>query len=114
MSQVTKFNVGDKPPADPWSRDLEKELDRYTSKVTQLLNKGLNLADNFDGYIGSFTTDATPGVSTTLTHGLKRVPTALIVLEQDKAGSIFKVSKSATAYVVASDVASLTATVIII
>lgn len=114
MSQLTKFNVGEKQPDTPWGMSLEKELDRYFTKLNQIINKGLTFADNFDGYIGEITTDATPGNSTAITHGLKRTPTGIIVLEQNKAGSIYKVSKSATQYVIASDVASMTATVLVI
>lgn len=114
MSQLGKYIVGDRAPEDQWGKDLERELDKTFSALVKIINKGLTLADNFDAYIGDITTDAVPGNPTTITHGLKRTPAALWVIEQDKAGSIFKVSKSATTYVVASDASSMAATIIII
>lgn len=115
MPTLPNFRVGDAAPEDDFSKDLEKNLDSFLTLVRTILNGGLRFADNFDCHIETITTSATPGVETAITHGLKRTPTGCFALEKDKAAHIYKGAsgKSETTYNVASDVASVTATLII-
>lgn len=103
-------------PESHQQRDAEQNLDRLFVKLRMMLNNGLNFKENFNCYVTTITTNATPGVETTIAHGLKRIPAGFIILETDKAGHIFtgSTAKSATNYYVRSDVASVTATLVII
>lgn len=114
MSKLDSFVFGQPPPTDPAFKDLEDNLDKYFVKLKTILNAGLNFTDNFNCYIITLTTNATPGAPTVITHSLKRIPVGCLVIEQDKAGSIFKTAKDSSTYTIASDVASMTATLIIL
>lgn len=115
MSQLPRFSTGDNAPATHYEKDLERSLDKQFEKIGEILNKGLRFADNFDAYIGALTTNATPGVETAIAHGLKRVPSGFLVIQKDKAAHIYNGSTAWTAdnIYVRSDVASVTATLII-
>lgn len=115
MTQLDRFQVPDDPPKDEHVKTLEISLDKIFTVIRQILNNGLRFSENFDSAITTLTTSATPGTETAIAHGLKRIPTGCIVLEQTKAGHLYRGAsgKDATNYYVASDVASLTVRVII-
>ncbi len=115
MSQLEPFTVGDVPPESEHGKNLEQSLDRSFQRLREILNKGLNFTDNFECHVSTITTNATPGVETAITHGLKRVPVGAFALEKDKAAHIYTgaTAKDATTYYVRSDVASVTATIIV-
>ena len=111
---LPKFQASTNAPANPYEKDLEQSLDKIFAVLVEILNGGLKFTDNFNSYITTITTDATPGNSSAITHGLKRIPSGLIILERiNKAGDIYLVSKDATTYTLASDVASLNAKIMI-
>lgn len=112
--KLDRFLPTAEPPGTPYEKDLDKYLEKIFAQLGSLLNQGLNFADNFDCYVTTVTTSATPGTPTDITHGLKRSPVGCLVLEKDKAAHIYKTSKSSTLYSVASDIASVTATLIIL
>ncbi len=112
--KIGRFLTGGAQPENAFEKDLEKGLDKIFSEILDALNGGLGFSDNFSCFVTTITTDATPGNTTSISHGLKRVPIGCLVIEQNKAGSVFLSSKSATNYIVKSDVASVTATVVIL
>jgi hypothetical protein len=116
MTQIEKIDIGKATPETDFDKNLEKAFLRNIEQLTEILNKGIRFEDNFSAYITTFTTSGTPGVETAITHGLKRIPSGFVVLEKDKAAHIYKGAsgKSATTYYVASDVASVTVTVMIV
>ena len=117
MSVMPRFVPStDHPPQDDFSRDLERGLDSIFSKLADILNGGLLLADNFDGFLTTITTDATPGVESAIAHGLKRVPSGYLVLKRDQAGILYDGSTAwdSTNIYVRSNVASLTVTLFIL
>lgn len=113
--QLERLDLGKATPESTFDKNVEKSFLRLMDVLTVLLNGGLKFSDNFEVYTTTITTNVTPGVETAITHTLKRVPVGYIVAEQDKAGSIYlgTTAKSATNYYVASDVASVTATLLI-
>lgn len=113
--KLDPFRTPSHEPQDPFSKDLDKGLDDFLGQVRDLLNGGIKFADNFSATIATFTTDATPGVETAIAHTLKRTPTGFLVLAKDKAAHLFDGAsgKDASNYYVRSDVASVTATVLI-
>lgn len=115
MSQLNPLNLGTAPPDTDYTKNLEKTLDEAFQRLREILNKGLLFADNFDAYIATITTDATPGLETAITHGLKRVPSGYLVMSRDKAAIIYDGASAwtATTLYIRSDVASVTAKVIV-
>lgn len=115
MTQLERLQVPDDPPKDEHVKTLEISLDKLFTQLRSILNNGLRFTENFDSAITTLTTNATPGVETAVAHGLKRIPLGCIVLEQTKAGHLYRGAsgKDATNYYVASDVASLTVRIII-
>ena len=112
--KLDRFQSPSTPPSNGFEKDLERALDKVFTRAFDILNVGILFADNFDAYITTITTDATPGNSTAIPHGLKRIPSGLIILERlNKGGDIYLVSKDATTYTLASDVASLNAKIMI-
>lgn len=110
--QLETLDIGQEKPQNNFEQTLEKSYTKLIEKLTQILNGGLKFSDNFDCLIKTITTNATPGVTTAITHGLKRIPFG-IVMEKDKAAHVYLASKDANTYNVASDVASVTVTLLI-
>lgn len=111
---LTPFQAPGNNPENQFDKDLEQTLDKIFSKIRDILNNGLNFSDNFECHVETITTDATPGNSTVITHNLKRTPVGCLVLEKDKAAHIYKSASTTTTYTVKSDVASVTATLVIL
>ena len=115
-NQLEGFIFPEKAPDDLSVKILEQNLDKFFSALRAIINNGLTFTDNFNCHIEIITTNATPGVETAVTHGLKRIPVGLIILERlNKGGDIYLggSGKDATTYNLASDVASLNAKIMI-
>jgi len=95
--------------------DLTDRLIRYTSKVGDILNKGIRATDNWDAYIVTVTLVAAD-VEQAVAHTLKRVPTGFMVLSTDKAAQIYNggTAWTATNIYIRSNVANTTAKVVLI
>ena len=116
MSQLEPLRFPAAAPDEPgYQQGLERVIDDHMKKIREILNKGLLFADNFDAYIATVLTDATQGVETAITHGLKRTPTGFLVFEKDKAAHVYtgSTAKNATTYYIRSDIASVTVTLMI-
>ena len=116
MTQLASVRPSTAKPTNEFESDLERSLDILVSALREILNKGISIDDNLDAFRTTITTSATPGVETAIAHGLKRRPIGCLVLEKDKAGQIFlgTSGKDAERYYVQSDVASVTATLLIL
>jgi len=69
--------------------------------------------ENIHGEFQQFTTSATPDAENTVSHTLGSVPVGCLVLGQDKAGSLYQLSDTGTAWTSSNlylkcDVASVT------
>jgi hypothetical protein len=116
MSTLSRFKPSESAPETPFERDLERSLDIIFTLIGEILNGGILLEDNFNGFKTTITTSATPGTETAIAHGLKRTPIGYIVLKKDKAAHIYDGSTafdSSNIYV-RSDVASVTVTLFIL
>ena len=117
MTQLVHYVPSkDHPPQDDFSRDLERGLDHIFGEIAEILNKGILITDNFNAFITTITTDATPGVESGVAHGLKRTPNGYIVLKKDKAAHIYDGATAfdSTNIYVRSDVASVTVTLFVL
>lgn len=116
MSQLQRFKPSESAPETPFDQDLERALDVAFQRLSEILNKGILLDDNFNGFKTTITTSATPGTETAIAHGLKRTPIGYIVLKKNKAAHIYDGATAfdSTNIYVRSDVASVTTTLFIL
>lgn len=73
-----------------FDKDLVSALGNWAQELKNLLDRGLNVADNFDASEVSFTSNITPDTEDTVAHTLGRVPTYFIVGSLDKAAIVYK------------------------
>jgi len=99
---------------DMKEQDLFNTLDTVFNNLGGILNRGIRFQDNVDCTLVSFTSNGVADTETTVAHTLGKVPTGVIVYEQDKAGSLYK-SKAydASNIYIKSDVASVAFKVIV-
>ena len=69
--------------------------------------------ENLHGEFQKFTTSGTPNAENTIAHGLGSVPRGYIILGQDKAGSLYQLNDTGSAWTITdiflkSDIASVT------
>lgn len=81
-----------------YEKDLEEALTRYSLDLERLLNHGLKFADNFNGQLKSFTSDAVANTEFAVAHTLGRTPTGRVILYQDKAGDLYQGPSTGTAW----------------
>ena len=113
--QIDRVDLGKAPATTDFEKNLDKSFQRLMDQLVQILNKGLIPSDNFSCYIGSITTNGTPGVESSVAHGLKRVPSGYIVLSRNQAGFLYDGSSPWTVsnIYVKANVASLTTKIMI-
>jgi hypothetical protein len=74
-------------------RDFDKvlvgALVKWAKDLKGLLDRGLNIADNFDAAVVSFTSNAAPNTEDAIAHTLGRVPDYFIQGSIDKAGVVY-------------------------
>ena len=71
-------------------QDTLNFLRQAEDNLVSILNQGIKIADNIDGAILEFTTNATPDTQDTTAHGLDRVPTYFILLDINKGGVLYR------------------------
>lgn len=113
-----KSRIKTAKPESKFDEALEQELLSYSYSLASLLNKGLEFGDNFNAQIKTVTSDGVANTEFSVTHTLKRIPSAVIVLYQDKAGSLYQGPTTGTAWTVTtiylkSSVASVTFSLLI-
>jgi hypothetical protein len=70
-------------------------LDRTNIKRRGVhLGTGTGVAGNLDGVYVSYTSNAMPNTEDTVTHNLGRVPIGFLVIERNKAGTVYSSSKA--------------------
>ena len=112
--QLDRWDIKSIPDTD-FDKGISKSYEFLLDNLRKILNKGIRFSDNHDLFTTTITTNATPGNESAISHGLKRVPIGCIVAETNKAAHLYlgPSGKSASIYNIASDVATVTATVII-
>lgn len=114
MSLFKRALKGSVPPAGDWERDTERNIEEIQDTLAELLNNGLRFEDNFNCVKKSITTSAVIGTASTIAHGLKRVPIGYSIIRKDKAAHIFEsAAPDSTNVYLKSDVASVTATILV-
>lgn len=71
-------------------QDTLNFLRQAEDNIVSILNQGIKIADNVDGSILEFTTNAIANTQDTTAHGLDRVPTYFIILDIDKGGVLYR------------------------
>ena len=111
--QLEQLRFGAAIPETVYEKSLEKALDKFSTKLLQILNAGILFADNFDAEIVTVTSDAIAGTEFSVAHTLKRVMVGRLILHQDKAGSLYHGPLTGTSWTTTAgyfkcDVASVT------
>ena len=88
-----KIQLPEPKPDDPneplkYRENLNEALLKYTTKLSEIINSGLKITDNFDSQIQEVTF-GNADTEKTIAHTLKRIPNGYIVLNQDRAGSVY-------------------------
>jgi hypothetical protein len=107
MSKLTADAGIDKitDDADKW-----RFISTFFAELKQLINNGLQFADNFNGKTLTLTFSAS-ATDTALTHGLGRVPTGYIILKRSASMTVYDGSAAWTSqlmYLRASATGSVT------
>lgn len=76
-------------PESEFDKSLEQELLSYSLELSELLNKGIRIADNFDADVATVSDTGNADTEFAVAHTLKRVPIGFIVINNDKAGVIY-------------------------
>ena len=112
--ELRVFRWGQNLPTDPFGEDIQRGLEDYFEKFRLIINGGINIEDNCDVGVVSATMDATPGVATTVAHGLGRTPSGYILAGSDRACRIYNSTASdSTNLYLKCDVASAAITVLV-
>jgi len=115
--KITKrslFNpFSDIKSAEIYARDIDDDMQRVMTAFAGRIRFGNGTTsgdrgENISGNFFTFTTDATPGTTNTVTHDFTETSKGAIVLEQDIAGHLITDSKTTTTTLFKSDVASVT------
>lgn len=83
-------------PREQHEEDLYNSLREFIDDVTKILNRGILFSDNMDVDIVSYTSNATPDTSDTVSHSLGKVPTGFIVVNIDKSAIVYDAGTSWT------------------
>lgn len=73
-----------------FDKDLVSALVKWGRDLKGLLDRGLNIADNMDAAVVSFTSSATPDTEEAIAHTLGRIPTYFQVGDINKAGIVYR------------------------
>lgn len=95
MGQIAN-RIKTSQPTNDFEKRLEQELLTYTLKLADVVNNGLKFSDNFDANILDVSDSGTANTEFTVAHTLKRVPTGYIVININKAGTVYAGSTSWT------------------
>jgi hypothetical protein len=104
---VTKlFNYNSSKYTDDEYEGILVEIDKDLNKLFLLAQGRVrfgggttgNKGENIDGQFLTITTDAVANTETTFTHTMGSVPIGYLVLGQDKAGSLYQLSSTGTAW----------------
>ena len=71
-------------------QDTLNFLRQAEDNIVSILNQGIKIADNVDGSILEFTTNAIANTQDTTAHGLVRVPNYFIVLDINLGGVLYR------------------------
>lgn len=85
--------LGPKPsfpiPESEYDKRLQEILLPYFQELQDIINGGLRFGVNHNVQIISFTTNGTANTEDTVAHTLKRVPVGFILVNSNKAASLY-------------------------
>jgi hypothetical protein len=76
-------------PESAFDVSLEQELLSFIAELAQAVNKGLKFEDNFNAAIITVADSGVADSENTVAHTLKRVPIGFLVLNINKAGTVY-------------------------
>lgn len=76
------------PELIKYLKNLNESLTKYSFKIGDIFNKGIQITDNLNGIIQTLTFTVADN-EYEISHGLKRVPNGYLVLNIDRAAIIY-------------------------
>lgn len=103
------------PPRDEQESSFQQALMSYVQKLVDIINGGLRFSDNFDAEFIEYTSNGSADTEDTVAHTLKRVPSGFILVNTDKAVSLYDsgTSWTATNLYLKANVASATVKILV-
>jgi len=99
LSSPTTFNSGN---PDKYVVDVDRDLSNLFLAISGRIRFGAGTdntdGENINGEFQQFTSDASANTEFSVSHSLGSVPVGYIVLGQDKAGSLYQLSNTGTAW----------------
>lgn len=80
-----------------FDRDLLLLIEDILTNLGNLLNRGLNFDDNFDGVEVSYISNAVVDTQDTVAHTLGRIPVGFIVTDINTGGVVYRTGTAFTA-----------------
>jgi len=76
-------------PETKFDEALEQELYSAWLELATLINRGLNFTDNFNALVSTVADTGLANTEFTIAHGLKRIPSGYLIVNQDKAATVY-------------------------
>lgn len=104
------------PPESKFDEGLVQELTKYFYELASLLNGGIKFNDNLACAIVEVADTGVANTAFTVAHALKRIPIGFIMINTDKATSLYAsgTAWTSTAIYLKSSVASCSIKVVVI
>lgn len=98
-----------------FDEDLLKVLNQAMTNLANIFEHSVNIVDNLDCQILTYTSNGVANTEDTVAHTLKRVPTGFIVVNLDKSASIYSggTAWTSTAVYLKSSAATTVAKIIV-
>lgn len=102
MRVANTFSWNKKSPVEPQIRTLQQNMDKIFTCLQGRVSFGTGddgqQNGNIEGEWQEFTSDGTANTEFTLAHGIGSVPLGYMVVAQDKAGSLYQMHDTGTAW----------------
>ena len=73
-----------------FDKSLVAALGNWAMGLKGLLERGISIADNIDGVVSTFTSNAVADTEDTVAHTLGRIPIYFVTLSLDKGAIVYK------------------------
>lgn len=102
IAKVSSTNTFKNGNAEDYVSDVNSDLTNIFLAISGRIRFGSGTdgtaGENISGQFQQFTTSATPDAENTIAHTLGSVPVGYIILGQDKAGSLYQLAGTGTAW----------------
>lgn len=88
--------VQNAPGLRQFDRDMVTVLGGWSQNLKAILDKGIDLGDNIDAAVVSYTSNAVANTEDTIPHTLGKIPVYFIVGDIDKGGVVYRGGTSFT------------------